>query len=253
VGKSVARKCSSARKAFGRAWMVASSIRNDGKRRAWRRQILSRQDFVDESAVAHIADLFIDIRFQWSIIRDAHGDVADLSVEVVGEVGLNGGERGRGVGRVAEKEVDIAITQVGSFGVGACEFHRLKILFELHLKYALQSIAGAVPMARRRWRRRIKKNIRLWSGELMVLPSKDPCSRQHPISSWVHLRRLVAKVGAVQTEVVARSPASIAGGLVASRPMTDTDVRRSDRTEAAFSAASRSHWREKVGFTSNTA
>jgi len=64
---------------------------------------------------------------------------------------------------------------------------------------------------------------------------------------------LAAKVSGVQTEVVASSPARIGGGLLAERPITDTDVRRSDRTDAAFSAASRSHWREKVGFTSNTA
>ena len=130
-----------------------------------------------------------------SFIRDAHGDVADLSVEVIGEGGLDGGERSRGVGRIAEKEVDIAVAQVGAFGVGACELHRLQIFSELHLKYLDQSMAGAVPMARRRSRRRIKKNIRLWSGELMGLSSKAPCSRQHPMSrSWRARRRLAAKV-----------------------------------------------------------
>ncbi len=40
------------------------------------------------------------------------------------------------------------------------------------------------------------------------------------------------------------------GGGLASRPMTETEVRWRARTEAAFSAASRSHWREKVGLTS---
>jgi len=98
------------------------------------------------------------------------------------------------------------------------------------------------------------KKTRLSSAELMVLSSKAPCSRQQPMSrSRRARRRLAAKVRAVQTEVVARRPASIAGGCVASRPMTETDVRRSARTEAAFSEASRSHWREKVGLTSNTA
>ena len=93
--------------------MVASSIKKDGKRRAWRAPDFERQDFVDESAVAHVADLFVDIGLEPSVeaclpkmlllsgdevdgqafVRDPHGDVADVAVEVIGKGGLDGGER----------------------------------------------------------------------------------------------------------------------------------------------------------------
>jgi hypothetical protein len=54
------------------------------------------------------------------------------------------------------------------------------------------------------------KKTRLSSGELMRVSSKDPCSRQQPMSkSRRARRRLAAKVGAVQT--VAAGAAEVGG------------------------------------------
>ena len=69
--------------------------------------------------------------------------------------------------------------------------------------------------------------------------------------------QLAEKAAAVQTEPVARSPARMRRGRMDERRLpaaiTGTEVRCRARTEAAFSPASRSHWREMVGLTSKTA
>lgn len=107
------------------------------------------------------------------------------------------------------------------------------------------------------------KKIRDSSGRLILRVrrrSKLPCSSEQPMSRGLEGRarvKLAAKVRGVQTELVARRPARIGLGLTAARrapwAMRGTEVRQRARTEAAFSAASLSHWREKVGLTSKTA
>lgn len=124
-----------------------------------------------------------------------------------------------------------------------------------------------MPWALNRSNKRRIKNIRVSSGMLTVtlfVCSKEPCSREQPRSRRLVLGtevradfRFFEKVCGVQTEVVARRPARIGMGWIGSRSLlpdiTLTDVRRRALTEAAFSPASRIHWRENVGLTSNTA
>ena len=59
--------------------------------------------------------------------QDPHGDVANVAVDVIGKRGLHGGERSRGNVREAEEDVDVAVFEVGAFGVGAGEGDRLEI------------------------------------------------------------------------------------------------------------------------------
>ena len=97
---------------------------------------------------------------------------------------------------------------------------------------------------------------------IFLLYSKEPWARQQPRSRRSGLERSEAwrfseNVSGVQTEVVARRPARMGVGLVGGRSllpdMTRTEVRRRERTDAAFSPASRIHCFENVGFTSKTA
>jgi hypothetical protein len=59
--------------------------------------------------------------------HDMHGDVTDAAVEVIGKRGLHGGERSRGTVREAEEDVEVAVLEIGAFGVGAGEGDRLEI------------------------------------------------------------------------------------------------------------------------------
>ena len=108
---------------------------------------LECQDFVDESAGSDVADLFLDVGLEPGVearlpkdvtacgdqidestfVHDSHRHVADVAVKVIGKRGLHGGERSRGVGREAEEDVDVAVFEVGAFGVGAGERDGLEI------------------------------------------------------------------------------------------------------------------------------
>ena len=108
---------------------------------------LERQDFVDEAAITDVTDLLGDVGLEpgvearlpqsvtasWyevdeaTFVHDSHGDVADVAVEVIGKRGLHRGERSRGDVREAEEDVDVAVFQVGAFGVGAGEGDGLEI------------------------------------------------------------------------------------------------------------------------------
>ena len=111
-----------------------------------------RQDFVDESAGSDVADLLIDVGLEPGVearlpkdvtcitaasgdqvdestfVQDSHGNIADVAVKVIGKRGLHGGERSRSDVREAEEDVDIAVFEVGAFGVGAGEGDGLEIL-----------------------------------------------------------------------------------------------------------------------------
>jgi hypothetical protein len=68
-------------------------------------------DEVDESTLEH----------------DAHRNVSDVAQDVIGKRGLHGGKRPGGGGREAKEDIDVAVAEIGAFGVGAGERDGLEI------------------------------------------------------------------------------------------------------------------------------